>query len=54
MSRAWQALALGDCPSTGCTQPILLKKSAMVSTAEKYALENEIFTLSRGFLRDAP
>ena len=28
---------------------ILLKKSAMVSTAEKYALEIEIFTLSRGF-----
>jgi len=26
-----------------------LKKSAMVSTAEKYALEIEIFTLSRGF-----
>ncbi|UVM35023.1 hypothetical protein [Pseudomonas sp. B21-019] len=30
-------------------QPILLKKSAMVSTAEKYALEIEIFTLNRGF-----
>jgi hypothetical protein len=29
-------------------RPILLKKSAMVSTAEKYALEIEIFTLSRG------
>lgn len=29
--------------------PIVLKKSAMVSTAEKYALEIEIFTLSRGF-----
>ncbi len=29
--------------------PILLKKSAMDSTAEKYALEIEIFTLSRGF-----
>jgi len=28
--------------------PILLKKSAMVSTAEKYALEIEIFTLSKG------
>ncbi|TWS08142.1 hypothetical protein FJD35_23540 [Pseudomonas mandelii] len=26
-----------------------MKKSAMVSTAEKYALEIEIFTLSRGF-----
>jgi hypothetical protein len=30
-------------------RPILLKKSAIVSTAEKYALEIEIFTLSRGF-----
>jgi hypothetical protein len=30
-------------------RPILLKKSVMVSTAEKYALEFEIFTLSRGF-----
>ncbi|WP_426111071.1 hypothetical protein [Pseudomonas sp. DSP3-2-2] len=29
--------------------PILLKKSAMVSTVEKYAFEIEIFTLSRGF-----
>jgi hypothetical protein len=29
--------------------PILLKKSAMVSTVEKYALEIEVFTLSRGF-----
>jgi len=28
--------------------PILLKKSTMVSTVEKYALEIEIFTLSRG------
>jgi hypothetical protein len=28
---------------------ILLKKSAMVSTVEKYALEIEIFTLSRRF-----
>ncbi|WP_448145493.1 hypothetical protein [Pseudomonas silesiensis] len=27
-----------------------MKKSAMVSTAEKYALEIEIFTLNRGFL----
>ncbi|PVZ59254.1 hypothetical protein C9422_09920 [Pseudomonas sp. B1(2018)] len=26
-----------------------MKKSATVSTAEKYALEIEIFTLSRGF-----
>ena len=30
-------------------RPILLKKSAMVSTVEKYAFEIEIFTLSRGF-----
>ena len=29
--------------------PILLKKSAMVSTVEKYALEIEILTLIRGF-----
>jgi hypothetical protein len=29
--------------------PILLKKSAMVSTTEKYALEIEIFILSMGF-----
>ncbi|PMZ72578.1 hypothetical protein C1X65_20390 [Pseudomonas sp. FW305-70] len=34
---------------TDCCWPIVLKKSAMVSTAEKYALEIEIFTLSRGF-----
>lgn len=34
---------------TGCNRQILLKKSAMVSTAEKYALEIEIFTLSRGY-----
>jgi hypothetical protein len=27
----------------------MLKKSAMVSTVEKYALEIEIFILSRGF-----
>ncbi len=33
-----------------CFWPILLKKSAMVfSTVEKYALEIEIFTLSKGF-----
>ena len=31
-----------------CNWPILLKKSTMVSTVEKYALEIEIFTLSRG------
>ena len=36
--------------SSGYFWPILLKKSAMVSTGEKYALEIEIFTLiSRGF-----
>ncbi|WP_230148081.1 hypothetical protein [Pseudomonas brassicacearum] len=29
--------------------PTVLKKSATVSTEEKYALEIEIFTLSRGF-----
>ncbi|WP_414877137.1 hypothetical protein [Pseudomonas jessenii] len=29
--------------------PILLKKSAMVFTVEKYALEIKIFALSRGF-----
>lgn len=34
---------------TGSNRPIVLKKSAMVSTAEKYALEIEIFTLNRGF-----
>jgi hypothetical protein len=33
----------------GRERPILLKKSAMVSTAEKYALEIEIFSMSRGF-----
>jgi len=32
-----------------CNRPILLKKSAMVATSKKYALEIEIFTLSRGF-----
>jgi len=32
-----------------CFWPILLKKATMVSTVEKYALEIEIFTLSRGF-----
>lgn len=32
-----------------CFRPILLKKSTLVSTVEKYALEIEIFTLSRGF-----
>ncbi|KAA5842517.1 hypothetical protein F2A38_12700, partial [Pseudomonas chlororaphis] len=32
-----------------CYRPILLKKSALISTVEKYALEIEIFTLSRGF-----
>ena len=29
--------------------PILLKKSTVVSTAEKYVLEIEIFTLNRGY-----
>ena len=33
----------------GSNRPILLKKSAMVSTVEKYALEIEIFILNRGF-----
>jgi len=32
-----------------CYQPILLKKSAVSSTTEKYALEIKIFTLSSGF-----
>ncbi len=32
----------------GCFWPILLKKSIMVSTAEKYVLEIEIFALSTG------
>ena len=36
--------------ATGGFRPILLKKSAMVSTAEEYASELEIFALSsRGF-----
>ena len=35
--------------TTDSNWPILLKKSAMVSTVEKYAFEIEIFTLSRGF-----
>lgn len=34
--------------ATDGSRPILLKKSAVVSTAEKYALEIEIFILSRG------
>ncbi|POF43322.1 hypothetical protein B0D71_00435 [Pseudomonas laurylsulfativorans] len=34
---------------TVAIRPILLKKSAMVSTAEKYAFEIEIYILSRGF-----
>ena len=43
--------AMGRLPpvATGRNRPILLKKSAMVSTVEKYAFEIEIFTLSRGF-----
>jgi hypothetical protein len=32
-----------------CFWPIVLKKSAMVSAAEKYASEIEIFTFVRGF-----
>ena len=39
---------------TGRNRPILLKKSAMVSKAEKYALEIEIFTLCRGFRAQIP
>ncbi|POF42330.1 hypothetical protein B0D71_12950 [Pseudomonas laurylsulfativorans] len=35
--------------ANGIYRPILLKKSAMVSTVEKYALEIEIVTSSRGF-----
>ncbi|MCY1422241.1 hypothetical protein D9M71_379170 [compost metagenome] len=34
---------------TGRKRPILLKKSALISTVEKYAFEIEIFTLNRGF-----
>jgi hypothetical protein len=34
---------------TGSYWPIPLKKSAMVSTAEKYASEIEIFSFGRGF-----
>jgi hypothetical protein len=30
--------------ANGCCWPILLKKSALVTTAEKYASEIEIFT----------
>ncbi|CAI8904148.1 conserved hypothetical protein [Pseudomonas sp. IT-P171] len=33
----------------GWYRPILLKKSTMVSAAEKYASEIEIFTFDRGF-----
>ena len=33
----------------GSSQPILLKKSTMISAAEKYASEIEIFTFGRGF-----
>jgi hypothetical protein len=35
--------------TTGSDRPILLKKSIMVSAAEKYASEIEIFTFGRGF-----
>ncbi|EJL04877.1 hypothetical protein PflQ2_1992 [Pseudomonas fluorescens Q2-87] len=48
-----QALILADVDfgrlGTGRFRPILLKKSAMVATAEKYAPEVEILTLGRGF-----
>lgn len=37
------------CRTKGIYPPILLKIVAIVSTAEKDALETEIFTLSRGF-----
>ncbi|WP_223442093.1 hypothetical protein [Pseudomonas sp. BF-R-19] len=33
----------------GSDRPILLKKSAIVSAAEKYAFEIEIFAFGRGF-----
>ena len=33
----------------GGERPILLKKSGMVSPAERYVLEIEIFTFNRGF-----
>jgi hypothetical protein len=42
-------LGRGESLATGCFWPILLKKSAMVSTAEKLALEIEIFTFCREF-----
>jgi hypothetical protein len=35
--------------ATGRKRLILLKKSAMVSMVEKYALEIKIFVLNRGF-----
>jgi len=35
--------------TTGGERPILLKKSAMVSAAEKQASEIEIVTFGRGF-----
>jgi hypothetical protein len=35
--------------ATGSNRPILLKKSTMVSAAEKYASEIKIFTFGRGF-----
>jgi len=37
------------CLWTGRGQPILLKKSGLVSAAEKYAPEIEIFAFGRGF-----
>lgn len=36
-------------PPLGSIWPIVLKKSAMVFTAEKYASEIEIFSFGRGF-----
>jgi hypothetical protein len=59
----WQMIVMGNeapekgpewggfifCTLTGRYWPIVMKKSAMVSTAEKYALDIDIFTLSRAF-----
>jgi len=36
--------------ATGGNQPIVLKKSAMVSAADKHASEIEVFTCERGCL----
>jgi hypothetical protein len=41
--------ALATCkPADDSSWPILLKKSALISTVEKYASEIEILTLCRG------